>query len=146
MANRVAMGSARGAFGLYISKPGFDVTTCAASDLTFDSGLGHMGSVIISGTATVGQTIYFPAMSYVPLAHSYAYGGGVYRGFARFGRSDATGSNTGHVSTNRTTLVGSYRIFKNRIEFLGSDYPAAGSQNPGALSIRYVVWRIPGGV
>lgn len=64
MANRVVMGSARGAIGLWVSKPGFDVLTTADENLLFSMG-GRLTTVLASGSVSfapnsAGSTINIP--------------------------------------------------------------------------------------
>ena len=42
MTNRVAMGSARGGQGLFVSQPGYDVLTCDPANLMFSSDSGFL--------------------------------------------------------------------------------------------------------
>ncbi len=64
MVARVIAGERNGAYGLWVSKPGYDVFTAPPGDLMFDSDAGML-QVVAKGTLSIpaGQTI-----STIPLA------------------------------------------------------------------------------
>jgi hypothetical protein len=63
MSNRVQLGLRGGTYGLWISKPGKDVTTAKKGDLLFDSTAQGFGQIVKSGVVSVTfgspQSIYF---------------------------------------------------------------------------------------
>lgn len=64
-----------GTDGMKLSVPGTSVLTADAQHLIFDSAWAGMASVHQSGTTTVGSTISFPALSYIPMVNASAYSG-----------------------------------------------------------------------
>lgn len=50
MTNRVAIGNLGSAYGLKISKPGYDVLSTAAENLLLDSTSGNFGRIVTRGT------------------------------------------------------------------------------------------------
>ncbi len=144
MTNRVLMGVKDGTHGLYVSKPGYDVTTCGAADLIFDSRLGNYGSVLMSGTTTMDNVIYFPAtLGYVPLVYAYCINGYEYSGSILLANVTNTGATTGLVSQVRVITIPFYTVTNSYINFNNPGYPVASGQN-FYVPIRYVVWRSPG--
>lgn len=140
------MGAKDGVYGLYVSRPGFDVHTATAQQLAFDSRLGHYGSVIASGVTTRNTYIYFPEMPYVPLVYTYGYQGDIHLGDALFQRTDFTGNGQeGKMSTNWSSIINSYRVTKTYLHIRGGGYPPVNNQNPDAVSVRYIIWRAYGG-
>lgn len=144
MANRVLIGTKEGSHGLYVSKPGVDVITASPQDLAFDSRLGNYASVLVSGTTTPGQTIYFADAGYVPLAYAQILEGGQLIGYRHYSRYTPTGNSTGLISTNNSVRVPSFTITSNSITFRGINFTPTNGL-PTNPSIRYVVWRCPGG-
>lgn len=83
MANRILLGERSGQYGLWVSKPGFNVATTGPENMLFSSGEGalqalHTGAVTIPNNgAEVGANIpfvpYIPAvwMNLSPRAHEY---------------------------------------------------------------------------
>ena len=74
MANRLLLGNrSSGGYGLYISKPGKDVTSCGRQDLIFDSSTNMaatvhtVASVTISSGNSSGSTTW-DALGYTPIA------------------------------------------------------------------------------
>lgn len=79
MTNRFVVGAlGGGAFGVRSSKPGFDVLTEALNsvNISFDSRLSDIGTVVASGLAVCGgSTVFFPTMSYVPVVQIFRWDG-----------------------------------------------------------------------
>ncbi len=62
-----------GSYGLYISKSGKDVDAISdPEDFVFNSDLGAAAVIHASGVATLGSTIFFPSLPYVPVVLSWA--------------------------------------------------------------------------
>ena len=89
MANRILIGNrATGGYGLYVSKAGSDVLTCAPKDLLFDSrqgvgsGLVYAGGQLGSLTASAGKNFLTTGskqgLGYIPLVITAEAIGGVW--------------------------------------------------------------------
>lgn len=71
MVYRVCLGERQGSYGLFVSRPGYDVMTTSDAYLSFDSRVNSMfiasrGTVsILSGTNSV--TVNFTPMGFVPI-------------------------------------------------------------------------------
>jgi len=59
MANRVVIGNRNGQYGLWVSKPGYDVLTTSSSNLLFDMS-GSVLQIIQSGEFSVSGTTNIP--------------------------------------------------------------------------------------
>ena len=80
MTNRVALGSARGGQGLYVSRPGYDVLSCDASYLMFSSDSGFLqlfqkGTVNAGANGVTSVTHTFGAYPYCLLLTTDGYSG-----------------------------------------------------------------------
>ena len=100
MANRVLVGNHSSlGYGLYVSKPGKDVTTATGADLIFDSSRSYSSAlhqivdVTISSGGTYG-TGTISGLAYVPFVTFTEYDSNGVRGL-RFVTSKATGGGTG---------------------------------------------------
>jgi len=90
MANRILIGNrATGGYGMYVSKAGSDVLTCAPKDLLFDSRQGVGSGLVYAGggpdlsiTASVGKNFLTTGskqgLGYIPLAITAEAIGGVW--------------------------------------------------------------------
>jgi|TARA_R110001592_G_scaffold349121_1_gene643766 hypothetical protein len=116
MANRVLLGkgtSQRGGtnkFGLWVSKPGQDVLTCADDKLTFDMDKGGSADIkgmfqlqTVTGTATASATTTISAGATVNLSFTnFNWGFGVipFLGLSSTSTGAQTGFSTGRFSIN----------------------------------------------
>jgi hypothetical protein len=77
--NRFDLGAlGGGVFGVRTALPTFDVLTEAVGsrNISFDTRLSEIGTVIASGLATVGgASVTFPTMPYVPIVQIYRWDG-----------------------------------------------------------------------
>jgi len=73
---RFLMGAGRGGYGLWLSKPGFDVRSCTEADLLFsseavDQNLLHITHGIVFLGIGASTTIFFPACDRRPVVRSH---------------------------------------------------------------------------
>jgi len=116
MANRVLLGkgtSQRGGtnkFGLWVSKPGQDVLTCADDKLIFDTDKGGSADIkglfqlqTVTGTATASATATVSAGATVNLSFTnFSWGFGIipFLGLAATTSGDQTGFSNGRFKIN----------------------------------------------
>ena len=62
-------------YGMKLSVPAQDVLTTTGENLIFDTTWAGAGSIHQTGVTTVGTTITFPTMSYIPMVFAVAYSG-----------------------------------------------------------------------
>ena len=156
MANRVLLGNrSTGGYGLYVSKDGSDVTSCAKKDLLFDSTSVRSGLVYAGATGltlndsadnflTTGSKA---SLGYIPLVISVEKNMG-----ARFESDGSESVDIDEISLWKTTTS---TYTPCTAETLGSggngyigpqngrSYNQISSTNENAINVSYFVLRIP---
>jgi len=156
MANRVLLGNrSTGGYGLYVSKDGSDVTSCAKKDLLFDSTSVRSGLVYAGATGltlndsadnflTTGSKT---SLGYIPLVISVEKNMG-----ARFESDGSESVDIDEISLWKTTTS---TYTPCTAETLGSggngyigpqngrSYNQISSTNENAINVSYFVLRIP---
>ena len=157
MANRVLLGNrSTGGYGLYVSKDGADVTSCAKKDLLFDStsvrsGMVYAGAknLTLNDSAdnflTTGSK---PSLGYIPLVISVEKNMG-----ARFEGDGSEYEDIDEISIwktttstytpcTATTLDGGYSTAYSGPSN-GRNYGEVSSTDENAINVSYFVLRIP---
>ena len=156
MGNRVLLGNrSTGGYGLYVSKDGSDVTSCAKKDLLFDSTSVRSGMVYAGATGltlndsadnflTTGSKA---SLGYIPLVISVEKNMG-----ARYGTDGSEADDIDEISIWKTTTS---TYTPCTAETLGSggngyigpqngrSYNQISSTNENAINVSYFVLRIP---
>ena len=157
MANRVLLGNrSTGGYGLYVSKDGADVTSCAKKDLLFDStsvrsGMVYAGAknLTLNDSAdnflTTGSK---PSLGYIPLVISVEKNMG-----ERFDYDGSESVDIDEVSLWKTTTSTYTPCTATTLdgaastEYLGPvngrNYDGISSTNENAINVSYFVLRIP---
>jgi hypothetical protein len=145
MVKRVLLGpNSAGTNGLFISKPGFDVTTATSDQMIFDSRLGYYGSVVASGQANAGQTVTFPTMPYVPLAFITLWNGTGVTGSMMYTRNKTAGELNGAYSGSQTVQVPYYKITNSSLIIIQPTWYNDANTAIQNYTVRYIIWRCPG--
>lgn len=155
--NRVLLGNrSTGGYGLYVSKDGSDVTSCAKKDLLFDSTSVRSGLVYAGATGltlndsadnflTTGSKA---SLGYIPLVISVEKNMG-----ARFESDGSESVDIDEISlwktttstytpcTARTLSGGGASDYTGPID--GRSYDQISSTNENAINVSYFVLRIP---
>ncbi|TDW20394.1 hypothetical protein EV128_12524 [Rhizobium azibense] len=83
MTNRVVFGAKGSLFGMWVSKPGFDVLTTANSNMLFGTDIPSSMQVVQAGRIAMGSgtgpwNVAIPNLGYYPLVRFYSNGYQVY--------------------------------------------------------------------
>ena len=156
MANRVLLGNrSTGGYGLYVSKDGTDVTSCAKKDLLFDSTSVRSGLVYAGATGltlndsadnflTTGSKA---SLGYIPLVISVEKNMG-----ARYASDGSEADDIDEISLWKTTTSTYTPCTANTLGSGGNGYigPDDGrnydrflSSEENAINVSYFVLRIP---
>ena len=155
MANRVLLGNrSTGGYGLYVSKDGADVTSCAKKDLLFDStsvrsGMVYAGAknLTLNDSADNFLTTGSKAsLGYIPLVISVEKNMG-----ERFDYDGSESVDIDEISLWKTTTstytpctartLGSTNGYSGPVD--GRGYDHISSTNENAINVSYFVLRIP---
>ena len=142
MVNRLLLGKYNDGvtYGMKLSIPGHDVMTAVGDKLIFDTQWLGSGAVHQTGVTTMGNSVAFPSMGYIPMAYAVTYGGSgqVFDSYwtERYPESR-------RWATDYTTRVAAgalYTITTNTISFptLPSGF------TPNWVNVRYFIFRIQG--
>lgn len=140
MVNRLLVGDyGDGTFGIKLSLPGSDVTSADAQHLVFDSKWAGAASVHVTGVSTIGSTVTFPTMGYIPCAIVSAYSSSTT--LCPFWTQNVP--ETTRWTTAYTTKVSDgvpYSINTSSITFL----PTPSGFTATYSTVRYVILRVAG--
>jgi hypothetical protein len=149
MVNRVTTKLNDGTYGLFISKPGFDVLTADPIDLTFDSREDYLGAIHQTGTATRGQTVTFPSLGYIPMvfvtirtgsvtAESFTYRANPVTMYNTYNQAQ----DTGMLYYPKQLVEPIYKVTTTQLTFV-SDYTSQFDPS-GGYTASYTILKTPG--
>lgn len=140
MANRLLVGDyGDGYHGMKLSIPGVNVLTANDQQLIFDTKWIGAGSILYTGTSTMGSTVSFPTMSYVPMAAVMAYNGSnsIY---PFYGMNNPEGQRWDLTYETRVSSHVPYYVTNNSITFI----PQPSGWTAHYTYVRYSILRLPG--
>lgn len=140
MVNRLLVGDyGDGYHGMKLSIPGVNVQTANDQQLIFDTKWLGAGSILYTGVSTMGATVSFPALSYIPMAAVMAYSGSE----SLYPFYGTMNPDTYRWSNSYETRVSSnvpYYVTNSSITFISN--PSGWTQH--YTNVRYSILRLPG--
>ncbi len=140
MTHRLLIGNyGDGTYGMKLSMPGYSVLTAESDKMVFDSKWIGAGNIHQTGVSTIGSTVTFPNMSYIPMAIISPYSGS--NAYNAYWTNNNPYSNRWSTSYETKVAEGApYIITTNSIHFLS---PPSGYTNQYTY-LRYVIFKLPG--
>jgi hypothetical protein len=126
-------------YGARMSVPGANVLTATGENLIFDTQWIGAGTIHVTGVTTIGTTISFPTMNYIPMVFAVAYNGS--------STIDPFWTNqypdNYRWANNYTTRIASgvpFRVTTSQLQFFST--PSGFTQH--YTNVRYYIFRVQG--